>query len=317
MKIVMLEPLGVSEEKIMKMAKPFVDNGDEFVFCGEAIKSEEEKINRAKDADVLIIANSPLTANIINAADRLKMISVAFTGVDHVELEACKKKGIRVCNAQGYATDATGELAVALMLACLRNIVPYDKVVREGGTMHGYKHNTLNGKTIGIVGTGAIGRKVGELTKAFGCRLIGYDVVENQAALDLGIEYKSLEEVFAESDIVTIHAPLLDTTRHLANEKTIGLMKKTGILINCARGPLVDSQALADALNEGRIARAGVDVYEMEPPIPSDHPLLNAKNIILTPHVGFYSEESLEQRLGIVFDNITAWMNGNPINVKL
>lgn len=317
MKITMLEPLGVKEEKIMEMAKQFTDAGHEFVFCGEPIKTEEEKAERAKDADVLIIANSPLTSKVINAAENLKMISVGFTGVDHVDLDACEKKGVRVCNAQGYATDSTGEMTVALMLACLRNVVPYDKVVREGGTMHGFRHNTLKGKTIGIVGTGAIGRKVAELTKAFGCRLLGYDVVENQAALDLGIEYKSIEEVFAESDIVTMHAPLLDSTRNLANEKTIGLMKKTGILINCARGPLVDSQALADALNEGRIAKAGIDVYEMEPPIPAEHPLLNAKNVILTPHVAFYSEESLEQRVGIVCDNITAWMDGNPINVKL
>lgn len=317
MKITMLEPLGVDKETVMKMAQPFIDAGHEFVFCGEPIKTEEEKMERAKGSDVLIIANSPLTANVIHAAENLKMISVAFTGVDHVDLEACKAKGVRVCNAQGYATDATGEMTIALMLACLRNIVPYDKVVRDGGTMHGFKHNTLKGKTIGIVGTGAIGRKVGELAKAFGCRLLGYDVAENDAAKALGITYKSLEEVFAESDIVTMHAPLLDSTKHLANAKTIGLMKKTGILINCARGPLVDSQALADALNEGRIAKAGVDVYEIEPPINKEHPLLNAKNIILTPHVAFYSEESLQQRVGIVCDNITAWMDGNPINVKL
>lgn len=317
MKITMLEPLGVSEDKVMEMAQPFLEAGHEFLFCGEPIKTEEEKMERAKDADILIIANSPLTANVINAAENLKMISVAFTGVDHVDLEACEKKGVRVCNAQGYATDATGELTVALMLACLRNIVPYDKVVREGGTIHGYKHNTLKGKTIGIVGTGAIGRKVGELTKAFGCRLIGYDVAENQAAVDLGIEYRSLEEVFAESDIVTMHAPLIESTKHLVNKEKIGLMKETAILINCARGPLVDSQALADALNEGRIARAGIDVFEMEPPVPADHPLLNAKNVILTPHVAFFSEESLAERVGIVCDNISAWLEGNPINVKL
>lgn len=317
MKITMLEPLGVSEDKVMEMAQPFLEAGHEFLFCGEPIKTEEEKMERAKDADILIIANSPLTANVINAAENLKMISVAFTGVDHVDLEACEKKGVRVCNAQGYATDATGELTVALMLACLRNIVPYDKVVREGGTIHGYKHNTLKGKTIGIVGTGAIGRKVGELTKAFGCRLIGYDVAENQAAVDLGIEYRSLEEVFAESDIVTMHAPLIESTKHLVNKEKIGLMKETAILINCARGPLVDSQALADALNEGRIARAGIDVFEMDPPVPADHPLLNAKNVILTPHVAFFSEESLAERVGIVCDNISAWLEGNPINVKL
>ena len=109
----------------------------------------------------------------------------------------------------------------------------------------------------------------------------------------------------------------MDSTRHIANERTIGLMKKDAILINCARGPLVDSEALAAALNEGRIAKAGIDVYEMEPPIPENHPLLNAKNVIVTPHVGFYSDESLMIRVGIVFDNIYAWLDGRAINVKL
>lgn len=316
MKVKMLEPLGVKEEKVMQAAKKITDAGHEFVFCDKPL-TKEEKIERAKDADVLIIANAPLTADIINSAENLKMISVGFTGVDHVDLEACKKKNVRVCNAQGYATDSTAEMTVAMMLACLRNIVPYDKEVRNGGTLGGYTHNTLKGKTIGIVGTGAIGRRVGEITKAFGCKLLGYDVHESEEALALGMEYKSIEEVFAQSDIVTLHAPLLESTKHIANKERIDLMKKTGILVNCARGPLVDTQALADALNEGKIAKAAIDVYEMEPPIPEDHPLLNAKNVILTPHVAFYSEESLECRVGIVCDNIHAWITGNPINVKL
>ena len=316
MKITMLEPLGVKEEKVMEYAKHFVDAGHEFEFCGAPL-TQEEKIERAKDADVLVIANSPLTADIINAADHLKMISVGFTGVDHVDLDACEKKGVRVCNAQGYATDSTAEMTVAMMLACLRNVVPYNEVVRNGGTLHGFTHNTLKGKTIGVVGTGAIGLRVAELTKAFGCKIIGYDVYENPKALELGMEYKTLDELFAESDIITLHAPLLESTKHTANKERIAKMKETAILVNCARGPLVDSQALADALNEGRIAKAGIDVYEMEPPIPAEHPLLNAKNCILTPHVAFYSEESLADRVGIVCNNIDAWMGGNPINVKL
>lgn len=237
MKIVMLEPLGVEKEKVMEVAKTLTDAGHEFVFCGAPIQSMEEKKALAKDADILIIANSPLTAEIINAAEHLKMISVAFTGIDHVDIEACKAKGVRVCNAQGYATDSTAELAVTMMLACLRNLPEHNESTREGGILKGYRHRTLKGKTVGIVGTGAIGRRVGELTKAFGCRLVGYDVVESEAAKELGIEYKSLEEVFAESDIVTMHAPLLASTRHLANEKTISLMKKDAILINCCEGP--------------------------------------------------------------------------------
>ena len=316
MKIVMLEPLGVKEEVVMAEAKKFIDAGHEFVFCGEKL-TEEAKIERAKDADVFIIANSKLSAEVINAAEQLQMITVGFTGVDHVDMEACAAKGVRVCNSQGYATNATGELAVTMMLACLRNIVPYNQVVRDGGTLAGFTHNTLHGKTVGIVGTGAIGRKVASLCKAFGCRLLGYDVAESQEAKDLGVEYVSIDDIFKQSDIITLHAPLLESTKHIANRERIYSMKKTAILVNCARGPLVDSQALADALNEGVIAKAGVDVFEMEPPIPADHPLLNAKNCIVTPHVGFYSEESLAERVGIVCNNISAWMEGNPINIKL
>lgn len=316
MKIVMLEPLGVSEEKVMKMAKPFLDAGHEFVYCGKPVGSEEEKKELAREADVFIIANSPLSAGVIDAAPNLKMISVGFTGVDHVDMETCRKRGVVVCNAQGYATDATAEMTLTMMLACLRNVVPYDGIVREGGRLQGFSHNTLKGKTVGIVGTGAIGRRVAELVKAFGCNLLGYDVAKSPEAMELGVTYAELDELFAKSDIVTMHAPLLESTRKLASRERIALMKKTAILINCARGPLVDSEALAEALNEGRIAKAGIDVYEMEPPIPADHPLLHAKNVILTPHVAFYTEESLALRVGIVCDNISAWMAGRPINVK-
>lgn len=314
MKIVMLEPLGVSEALIREKIQPVTAAGHEFVFCGEKL-TDAQKLEAAKDADIFIIANSPLTADVINAAPNLKLISVGFTGVDHVDMGLCAEKGITVCNSQGYATDSTAELAVGLMLACLRNIVPYDDVVRDGGTLAGYTHNTLKGKTVGIIGTGAIGTRVAAITKAFGCKIIGYSRSQRPEALSLGLEYKDIDRVFAESDIVTLHAPLTAETKGLASKQRIDSMKETAILINCSRGPLVDSQALADALNEGRIAKAGIDVFETEPPIAGDHPLLNAKNIILTPHVGYYSEESLAARADIVCENISAWLAGKPVNV--
>lgn len=314
MKIVMLEPLGVSEALIREKIQPVTAAGHEFVFCGEKL-TDAQKLEAAKDADIFIIANSPLTADVINAAPNLKLISVGFTGVDHVDMGLCAEKGITVCNSQGYATDSTAELAVGLMLACLRNIVPYDDVVRDGGTLAGYTHNTLKGKTVGIIGTGAIGTRVAAITKAFGCKIIGYSRSPRPDALSLGLEYKDIDRVFAESDIVTLHAPLTAETKGLASKQRIDSMKETAILINCSRGPLVDSQALADALNEGRIAKAGIDVFETEPPIAGDHPLLNAKNVILTPHVGYYSEESLAARADIVCENISAWLAGKPVNV--
>lgn len=314
MKIVMLEPLGISEAIMEQKKKIFTNAGHEFTDCGRRL-SHEEKLDAAKDADIFMIANSPLTADIINAAPNLKMISVGFTGVDHVDMALCAEKNITVCNAQGYATDSTAELTISLMLACLRNIVPYDQVVRNGGTLAGYTHNTLRSKTVGVIGTGAIGCKVASLAKSFGCRVLGYSRSQNPEALKIGVEYQDIDSIFSESDIVTLHAPLTEATRNIASKTRIDSMKKTAILINCARGPLVDSKALADALNEGRIAKAGIDVFETEPPIDKNHPLLAAKNIILTPHVGFYAEESLAQRINIVCDNITAWLAGKPINV--
>jgi len=317
MRIVMLEPLGVSEEKIMSLAKSFIERGHEFYYCEKKIENEEEKIEKAKHADVLIIANSPLSGKVIRSCPNLKMISVAFTGVDHVDHAACKEKGIIVCNAQGYCTDAVAELVFGLILSVLRNIVPCHMRTKQGGTKDGLIGNELRGKTVGIVGTGAIGRRVAEIAKVFNCKLLGFDICKNQQAIDIGIEYTSLEKLFAESDIITLHTPLTEETMHLVNKQRIDLMKPTAVLINASRGPVVDSTALAQALNEERIAGAGIDVFEMEPPVPLDHPLLNAKNVVLTPHVAFATKESILRRAEITFNNILAWEKGKPENVKI
>ena len=162
MKIVMLESLGVSEETMNNLLKDILASGNEFVFCDHVL-STDEKRKMIRTADIAIIANNPLTSDIINAAENLKMISVGFTGIDHIDMDVCREKNVTVCNAQGYATDSTAELAVGLMLACLRNIVPYNSIVRDGGTLGSYRHNTLKGKTVGIVGTGEIGRKTASL----------------------------------------------------------------------------------------------------------------------------------------------------------
>lgn len=315
MRVVMLEPLGVSKEKIMTLAKPIIERGHQFSYCESKIENEEEQIEKAKDADVLIIANSPLSGKVIRSAPKLKMISVAFTGVDHVDHDACKEKGIVVCNAQGYCTDAVAELVFGLILSVLRNIVPCHIKTKQGGTKDGLIGNELRGKTLGIVGTGAIGRRVAEIATAFNCKLLGYDVYKSQQAIDIGIEYVSLENIFSQSDIISLHTPLTEETKHLVNKERISLMKPTAILINASRGPVVDSIALAQALNEEKIAGAGIDVFEVEPPVPGDHPLLNAKNVVLTPHVAFATKESILRRAEITFNNIIAWEDGKPQNV--
>ena len=316
MNIVMLEPLGVPEELLRQKAAPLERAGHTVTLCTEKL-TEEEKLRRAAGADVFIIANGKLTEKVIAAAPDLKMISVGFTGIDHVDLAACRARGVRVCNAQGYATEATAELALSLMLACLRHLLPYDSAVRHGGTAAGYANRTLRGKTVGILGTGAIGKRLAELARPFGCTLLGASRSADPAAEALGIRYVSMEELFRESDIVSVHVPLNEWTRGMVSRERIDSMKKSAIFINCARGGVVDREALAEALNQGRIAAAGLDVFESEPPIPADDPLLSAKNTVLTPHTGFFTEEAMAARLDIVFENVTAWLAGAPVNVKL
>lgn len=317
MNIVMLEPLGIKEEKVMQLADSFINEGHTFSICTKKIESEDELINRASNADVLIIANSPLSGKVIRAAKNLKMISVAFTGIDHVDKDACKERNILVCNAQGYCTNAVAEMTFGLILSTLRNIVPCHDRTKSGKTKDGLVGNELYNKTIGIVGTGAIGRKVGEIGKAFGCKLLGYSRTEYEEAKNIGIQYVDLNTLFKESDIITLHVPLTEETKLMVNEEKIKSMKKSAIIINVARGAVVDSNALAKALNDGSIAGAGIDVFETEPPIEIAHPLLQAKNIVLAPHVAFATEESILRRAQITFDNIGAWMKGTPENVKL
>lgn len=317
MRIVMLEPLGVSQENIESLSAALTSQGHEFIACGSRVEDTQELIRRSEGADVLLLANLPLKGEVIRSVPNLKMISVAFTGIDHIDLEACREKGVRICNAAGYSTHSVAELAFGLMIAVYRYIVPCNTVTREGKTKTGLIGNELYGKTLGIVGTGAIGMRVAEIGKAFGCKILAYSRSQKQEAKNLGITYVSLEELLSSSDIVTLHTPLNPETKQLINKERIALMKPSAVLINTARGPVVDSEALAEALNEGRIAGAGIDVFEMEPPLPTDHVLLHSKNTVVAPHVAFATQEALVRRAGIAFDNITALMDGNPKNVML
>lgn len=317
MKIVMLEPIGISTDHLKELSSVLEGMGHEFRAFDDRNGDTAELIKRSEGANVLIVSNLPLSGDVIRSVSNLKLISVAFTGVDHIDAAACREKGVMVCNTAGYSTHSVAELTFAFILDVLRNILPCDKATRNGGTKAGLMGSDLYGKTLGIVGTGAIGLRVAEIGKAFGCKLLGYSRTVKEEGKALGIEYTSLEDLLSRSDIVTIHTPLTDSTKQLINKKKIALMKPSAILINTARGPIVDSAALAEALNEGRIAGAGVDVFETEPPIPANHPLLNAKNVVLTPHIAFATHEAILRRAAITFDNIKAWLEGNPVNVMM
>ena len=191
-------------------------------------------------------------------------------------------------------------------------MVACNDVVRKGGTKDGLVGFELEGKKFGVIGTGAIGLRVAEIAKAFGCEVLAYSRTKKDIP---GIRYVDMDTLLSESDIVSVHTPLNDSTCGLIGKDELAKMKTSAILINTSRGPVVDSQALADALNAGDLAGAGIDVFEMEPPVPENHPLLTAKNVIATPHVAFATKEALEKRAVIVFDNIDKWIKGTPQNV--
>lgn len=315
MKIVVMEPLGVALEKINALAAALQAAGHEFVYYTSKEAQQDKLLERVQDADIIMLANQPLSAEIINACPKLKMLSVAFTGVDHVALDACRARNILVCNAAGYSTNAVAELTFGLAISVIRNIVPCDARCRKAGTKDGLVGFELFGKTFGVVGTGAIGARVAKIAAAFGCKVLAYSRTAKQELVDAGVQYVSLDELLAQSDFVSLHVPLTDATRGLINADAIAKMKQGAVLLNTARGPVVDSAALAEALNAGKLAGAGIDVFEGEPPIAENHPLCSAKNTVLTPHVAFASREALETRADIVFANIEKWLNGAPQSV--
>ena len=315
MKIVVMEPLGVALEKIDALAAPLKEAGHEFVYHTTKEIDQEKLLARVADADIIMLANQPLAADIINGCSNLKMLSVAFTGVDHIDLAACRAKNVLVCNAAGYSTNAVAELTFGLAISVIRNIVSCDARCRSAATKDGLVGFELFGKTFGVVGTGAIGSRVAKIAKAFGCRVLAYSRTTKPELMELGVEFVGLDELLAQSDFVSLHVPLTEATKGMIDADAIGKKKKTAVLLNTARGPVVDSAALAEALNADRLAGAGIDVFENEPPIAEEHPLCHAKNTVLTPHVAFASKEALEARADIVFANLWKYFAGEPQNV--
>lgn len=311
MKLVVIEPIGVSEEKLRSLVCQTLGNRVELVYYADRTTDIQELIVRGADADIIVLSNLPFGREVIEGCRNLKLISVAFTGVDHIALDACRERGVTVCNCAGYSNTAVAELVFGMAISLYRSIVPCNTVVRQGGTKNGLVGFELSGKRFGIVGTGAIGLRVAALAQAFGCEVYAYSRTPKP---ETGITYVELDTLLSECDIVSLHVPLNDVTRGLIGERQLAQMKPSALLINTARGPVVDSAALAQALNEGRLAGAGVDVFEMEPPIPQDHPLVHSKNTLLAPHVAFATHEALACRAEIVLNNVECWINGNPQN---
>ena len=302
MKIVLLESLGIPPEALARRTAPLTAAGHTFA-AFERSADPAVLIQHSQDADVLMLANMPLPGQVIRACKQLKFIDVAFTGVD-------------VSNASGYSNDSVAELTLCMALSLLRNLPQVDARCREGKTKDGLVGRELRGKTVGLVGTGAIGARVAELFAAFGCRVLAANDHSRKPSTAL-ITYLPLAELLPQVDILSLHCPLNEGTRGLIGAQALSRIKRGAILINAARGPVVDTAALAEALHSGQLGGAGIDVFETEPPLPTDHPLLHTPNTIVTPHVAFATKESMEKRADIVFRSLQLWLQGEQINKVL
>ena len=299
MKIVFLEPLGLKVEAIEKACDDLKKRGHEVVIYPD--RRPEKNIERAKGADVVVESNMPLRKDFFDACPNLKMLSIAFTGLDHIDMEECKRRNIIVKNAAGYSTEAVAEETICMMIGLYRHVIENDRITRSCKGPSIAPGREIGGKTVGIIGMGAIGQRTAALAQAFGCKVIAWNRTPKEVP---GVTFVDKETLLREADIVALHIALNNETRDFITAKDFAIMKKTAIIVNAARGPVVNTKDLAEALKNGTIAGAGIDVYDGEPPLDSSNPILGAPNTMLMPHVGFATEEAFELRLGIVVKNI-------------
>jgi phosphoglycerate dehydrogenase-like enzyme len=313
MNIKIIEPIGQSEEAIRSRLGHLLEKGGHRLFFSDTRgMTDAELIKNVSDADILLLSNRPLSRMVMEACPQLKLICVAFTGIDHVDQAACKARGIILHNAAGYAVHAVSELAIGLMITLLRRIVSADAVVRSGGSNRNLVGNELFGKTLGVIGCGHIGLQVARLGNAFGCNVLGFESHKLRID-DVAIEQVELDELLRRSDIVSLHLPLTAETRGLVGREQLARMKSSAILINTARGPVVDQSALVEALDRNRLAGAGVDVFDIEPPLPSDHPILKAPNTVLVPHIGFETAEAMSAKADIALHHLENFLSGRGL----
>jgi glycerate dehydrogenase len=277
-------------------------------------------LQRAEEARIILTNKTVLTAGVIESLAKLKYIGVLATGYNIVDVEAARKRRIPVSNVPSYATASVAQMVFAHLLNLALHVGHHAQTVRDGrwtaSTDFCYWDMPLlelEGLTMGIVGFGRIGRATAKLARAFGMKVIACDVTE-LSQMPEGYEAAELNDVFARADVLSLHCPLTPQTQKLVNAERLALMKPTAFLINTSRGPLIDEQALADALNAGRLAGAGVDVLSTEPP-PKDNPLLSAKNCHITPHIAWASQAARKRLLSIAIDNVAAFVAGKPQNV--
>ncbi len=330
--------MNVAFFEVQDWEQPFLKTGFEghqIIFFKEAL--DEANVDQVKDYTIIsIFIYSNITKELISKLSKTKLIATRSTGLDHINIQECKNRGISVCNVPLYGENTVAEHTFALILSLSRGIHSYYEQTRLGDfACGGIRGFDLNGKVLGVLGTGRIGIKVIEIAKGFKMNVLAYDKYPNLKLADsLGFKYSDSKTLLSNSDVVTLHLPLNDETYHFLNKNTIKNMKKNAIVINTARGGLIETEALTEALTNGDLAGAGLDVLEEESLIREEaqlmldnfprerlatmlraHILLRLRNVVITPHCAFNSKESMERLVNATVENIQSFIEGKPKNI--
>ena len=282
----------------------------------------EDVLERAKGAQVILTNKVVITEELMDQLPELQYIGVLATGYNVVDIPAARRRGIVVTNIPAYSTMSVAQMVIAHLLNITNQVALHSEAVRQGEWQRNKDFSfsltpliELDGKTLGIVGLGNTGAATARIALSLGMRVLAYSSKSAEALQQMGLEKaENYEQLFREADVLSLHCPLTEETKHLVNVERLKLMKPTAILINTGRGPLIDEEALADALNEGRIMAAGVDVLQQEPPRKGS-PLISARNCYITPHIAWATQAARERLLNIALANVKAFLNGKPQNV--
>ena len=282
---------------------------------------QSEAVEHIKDADIILLNKTNITDEMLEKCKNLKFISVIATGYNTVNVNAAKSRGILVSNVPSYGTEGIGQHAFALLLEITNHIGYHDAEVHKGRNsgpedwcFWDYPSIELENKTIGIIGMGRIGQIMARAAQAFGMKVLAFDTYQNRELESETLRYCELDELLASSDVISLHCPLFPETENLINKDTISKMKDGVILINNSRGALIDEQALADALNSGKIYAAGIDTVRSEP-ISAYNPLLKAKNCYITPHISWTAVEGRQRLVNFAIENVKSFLDGKPENI--
>ena len=289
--------------------------GEASVYSSKAA-DEKEILERIGEAEIVVISATPISAQVIREAPNLELIAIWSTGYNHVDVDEASKQSVLVCNVPGGTARSVAEHGIALMLALAKRLREADLFVRHGGyAWDAFSATELAGKTCGVIGTGSIGSQIAKMARGIGMRVLAYTKhPSEERAARLGVEFVGLEQLLEESDVICLSTVLTPETEGMIGAEQFSRMKRRPILVNVARGQLIDQNALVDALNSGQISGAGLDVLDKEPP-EKDEPLLAEERVILTPHMGSNTPEAMANLTNKCLDNVAAYIAGNPQNL--